>query len=51
VPNGLTVEYRPLTRDVFEQPPTMLDGKLLVPDRPGLGLRLSQDAIARYQVA
>ena len=51
VPNGLTVEYRPLTHGIFEQTPLLENGALLVPDRPGLGLTLSKEAIARYQVA
>jgi L-talarate/galactarate dehydratase len=50
VPNGLTVEYRPLTSGLFEDTPEFCDGKLHVPDRPGHGLVLTPDAIARYQV-
>ena len=50
VPNGLTVEYRPLTSGIFEQTPCLEGGELVVPDRPGLGLTLSADAIHRYQV-
>jgi L-alanine-DL-glutamate epimerase-like enolase superfamily enzyme len=50
VPNGLTLEYRPLTRGVFEQTPCLEDGYLSVPERPGLGLTFASDAIARYQV-
>jgi L-talarate/galactarate dehydratase len=50
VPNGLTLEYRPLTRGIFEQTPRLEDGALVVPDRPGLGLTLSKDALARWQV-
>jgi L-talarate/galactarate dehydratase len=51
VPNGLTVEYRPLTRGIFEQTPQLANGQLLVPNRPGLGLTLDPAAIERYQVA
>jgi L-alanine-DL-glutamate epimerase-like enolase superfamily enzyme len=50
VPNGLTVEYRPLTAGIFEQPPVREGGQLVVPDRPGLGLALSPAAIDRYQL-
>ena len=51
VSNGLTVEYRPLTRGIFEEIPRLESGALVVPDRPGLGLRLAPEALARYQVA
>jgi L-alanine-DL-glutamate epimerase-like enolase superfamily enzyme len=51
VPNGLTLEYRPLTRGIFEQTPQLEGGQLVVPDEPGLGLRLDQSAIKQYQVA
>jgi L-alanine-DL-glutamate epimerase-like enolase superfamily enzyme len=51
VPNGLTVEYRPLTHGLFEAVPTLENGQLVVPDAPGLGLTLAADAVERYQVA
>jgi L-alanine-DL-glutamate epimerase-like enolase superfamily enzyme len=50
VPNGLTLEYRPLTRGIFEETPELEGGQLVVPKRPGLGLRLDPTAIKRYQV-
>ena len=50
VPNGLTVEYMPWTLRLFEDTPEMVDGELVVPDRPGLGLSFSQDAIKQYEV-
>jgi L-alanine-DL-glutamate epimerase-like enolase superfamily enzyme len=31
--------------------PKMEDGELVVPDKPGLGLEFSQEAIKQYQVA
>ncbi len=49
-PNGLTVEYRPLTAGLFEEPPVRDGGEVVVPDRPGLGLALDRSAIARYQI-
>ena len=51
VPNGLTVEYMPWSLRLFEQTPAIVDGNIVVPDRPGLGLTFSPDAIAQYQIA
>lgn len=51
IPNGLTVEYMPWSLRLFDETPDIVDGDLVVPDRPGLGLSFSQDAIAQYQVA
>ena len=51
VPNGLTVEYRPLTSGIFCSVPALVDGELVLPDGSGLGLELSPEAVARYQVA
>ena len=51
IPNGLTVEYMPWSLRLFEETPEIVDGDIVVPDRPGLGLTFSPDAIARYQIA
>ncbi len=50
IPNGLTVEYMPWTLKLFEETPALEDGKLVVPTKPGLGLKFSEDAIKQYQV-
>ena len=50
VPNGLTVEYMPWSLRLFEDTPAIVDGQMVVPDRPGLGLSFSEDAIKRYEV-
>ena len=50
IPNGLTVEYMPWSLRLFEETPAIIDGEIVVPDRPGLGLTFSQDAIRQYQV-
>ena len=50
IPNGLTVEYMPWTLRLFDETPDIVDGEIVVPDRPGLGLSFSQDAIAQYEV-
>jgi L-alanine-DL-glutamate epimerase-like enolase superfamily enzyme len=51
IPNGLTVEYMPWTLRLFDETPDIVDGDIVVPDRPGLGLSFSQDTIAQYEVA
>jgi L-alanine-DL-glutamate epimerase-like enolase superfamily enzyme len=51
IPNGLTIEYMPSSLRLFEETPAMVDGQLVVPDRPGLGLEFDQATIERYQVA
>ena len=51
IPNGLTVEYMPWSLRLFEETPAIEDGEIVVPDRPGLGLSFSQDAIRQYQVS
>ena len=50
VPNGLTVEYMPWSFRLFEEVPEPVNGELIVPSKPGLGLELSRD-IDRYVVA
>ena len=51
IPNGLTVEYMPWSAKLFEEVPLPQNGELAVPDKPGLGLEFSRDAIHRYGVA
>jgi len=50
VPNGLTVEYMPWTLRLYEETPALEGGRLVVPNKPGLGLAFDQAAIKRYQV-
>jgi L-talarate/galactarate dehydratase len=50
IPNGLTVEYMPWTLRLYEETPVIEDGEIVVPDKPGLGLRFSEEAIRQYQV-
>ena len=56
VPNGLTVEYFLLEEDIYNferllserlQPK---DGMIPLPDRPGVGLVLDRDAVARFRI-
>jgi L-alanine-DL-glutamate epimerase-like enolase superfamily enzyme len=51
IPNGLTVEYMPWTQRLFEKYPAIEDGRLVVPEKPGLGLEFDRAAIQKYQVA
>jgi L-alanine-DL-glutamate epimerase-like enolase superfamily enzyme len=41
-------ERDPLQAELFENPPLIKDGWLALNDAPGLGLTLSEDAIAKY---
>lgn len=50
VPNGLTVEYMPWARRLFEEGPAIVDGMLVVPDKPGFGLEFDRDVIRRFAV-
>lgn len=49
IPNGLTVEYMPWSFRLFEQVPVPVNGELVVPTKPGLGLEFSRD-LSRYVV-
>ena len=51
IPHGLTIEYMPWTRQLFEDTPEMVDGELVVPEKPGLGLAFDATAIKRYQIS
>ena len=51
IPNGLTVEYMPWTLRLFEETPAIVDGEIVVPEKPGLGLNFDQDVIKKYQVS
>ena len=43
IPNGLTVEYMPWSFRLFEEVPAPVNGELVVPSKPGLGLEFSRD--------
>jgi L-talarate/galactarate dehydratase len=49
IPNGLTVEYMPWSFRLFDEVPVPEKGELIVPTKPGLGLKFSGD-IDRYVV-
>lgn len=48
VPNGLTVEYMPWSNRLFLETPQPIGGELHVPAKPGLGLVLDEQTVARY---
>ena len=50
IPNGLTVEYMPWSFRLFEEVPVPVNGELVVPAKPGLGLEFNRD-VDRYVVA
>ena len=49
VPDGLTVEYMPRLFHLWKSVPEPVDGMLLMPTAPGLGLEFDQTAIDRYR--
>jgi L-alanine-DL-glutamate epimerase-like enolase superfamily enzyme len=49
-PNGLTVEYMPWTRALYEETPALENGQMVLPDRPGIGLKFDEKAISAFKV-
>jgi L-alanine-DL-glutamate epimerase-like enolase superfamily enzyme len=49
-PNGLTVEYMPWMLCLYEETPVLENGEMVLPDKPGLGLRFDEKAVARFKV-
>jgi L-alanine-DL-glutamate epimerase-like enolase superfamily enzyme len=50
IPHGLTVEYMPWTLRLFEETPAIEDGNIVVPQKPGLGLKFDAATLKKYQV-
>ncbi len=50
LPNVQAVEYMPWLFPAFVEPPAIVNGKLVPPRRPGLGLEVRQDAVEKYRV-
>ncbi len=48
-PNGLTVEYMPWMLALYEETPRIENGELVLPDKPGLGLKFDEKAIAAFK--
>jgi L-alanine-DL-glutamate epimerase-like enolase superfamily enzyme len=49
-PNGLTVEYMPWMLALYQETPAIENGQLVLPDKPGLGLKFDEKAIAAFKV-
>jgi L-alanine-DL-glutamate epimerase-like enolase superfamily enzyme len=50
LPGVTSVEYMPWTYPVFANPPPIDKGRLVPPARPGLGLEVDPEAVAKYRV-
>ena len=48
-PNGLTVEYMPWMLALYEETPAIENGQLVLPNKPGLGLKFDEKAIAAFK--
>jgi L-alanine-DL-glutamate epimerase-like enolase superfamily enzyme len=48
-PNGLTVEYMPWTLALYEETPAIENGQLVLPNKPGLGLKFDEKALAAFR--
>jgi len=48
-PNGLTVEYMPWMLILYEETPKIEKGELVLPGKPGLGLKFDEKVIARFK--
>jgi L-alanine-DL-glutamate epimerase-like enolase superfamily enzyme len=53
-PNCTILEYslgfNPLLHELGVEPPVVRDGRMYIPDRPGLGVTLNQEFVQKYQV-
>ena len=55
IPNPEVQEFEtfdnPLVHSIFNEPFTLVDGSLILPDAPGLGYTLNEATIERFRVA
>jgi L-talarate/galactarate dehydratase len=49
-PNGLTVEYMPWMLCLYEETPAIENGMMVLPEKPGLGLKFDEKAVAAFKV-
>jgi len=49
-PNGLILEHMQWWQELFAEPLPVVDGQVLVPDKPGIGLALNRKAVERFSV-
>jgi L-alanine-DL-glutamate epimerase-like enolase superfamily enzyme len=50
LPHVRAVEYMPWLFPAFVEPPAIVNGQLMPPKRPGLGLEVRSDALEKYRV-
>jgi len=50
VPNGMLAEYVPRSARILRNMPVPERGELAVPDAPGLGIALDEEAVSRFRV-
>jgi L-rhamnonate dehydratase len=54
IPNGFTLEYTmsesPIARELVKNPVTLVNGRIEVPQGPGLGIEINEDIVRRYRV-
>ena len=50
IPNGLIVEGMPWTQSLFTGLPELIDGNLVLSQRPGHGLSLDEEFVKKYRV-
>jgi L-alanine-DL-glutamate epimerase-like enolase superfamily enzyme len=50
LPQVRMVEYMPWLFPAFNDPPPLVEGQLVPPKRPGLGLEIRYDAVEKYRV-
>jgi L-alanine-DL-glutamate epimerase-like enolase superfamily enzyme len=50
LPQVRMVEYMPWLYPAFVDPPAIVDGRMVPPKRPGLGLEIRDDAVEKYRV-
>jgi L-alanine-DL-glutamate epimerase-like enolase superfamily enzyme len=50
VPNGLIVGFYPWAQPLFTTPARIEGGELVMPETPGLGLELDEDALQRFAI-
>ena len=53
-PNCTVLEYslgfNPMLRDLAVEPPDVRDGRIAIPDRPGLGVTINGEFVERYRI-
>lgn len=49
-PNGLILEHMDWWQELFEEPLALVEGQVLLPGKPGIGLGLNRKALDRFRV-